>query len=75
VYLARRLAPSGLEAWAEVLAHDYEGLVAKDETSSYVGGATRSWLKVKQPNWTVKEDGWRRTSVAAAPRRRRQRSA
>lgn len=25
----------------------WEGLVAKDNASSYVGGATRSWLKVK----------------------------
>jgi ATP-dependent DNA ligase len=31
----RRLARNGFEAWAEVIAHDYEGLVAKDETSLY----------------------------------------
>src|SRR6267378_7552583 len=28
------------------------GLVAKDESSRYVGGRTRDWLKVKQVNWT-----------------------
>jgi bifunctional non-homologous end joining protein LigD len=29
----RRLAKNGFEAWAEVIAHDYEGLVAKEEDS------------------------------------------
>ena len=38
----------------------YEGLVAKDEVSPYEGGPTRRWLKVKQKNWTVEGDGWRR---------------
>src|SRR5262249_29641403 len=28
-----RLASNGFEAWAEVIARDYEGLVAKDEAS------------------------------------------
>src|SRR5262245_21461548 len=31
----RRLASNGFEAWSEVIAHDYEGLVAKDEASLY----------------------------------------
>jgi hypothetical protein len=31
----RRLAKNGFEAWAEVIAHDYEGLVAKEEASLY----------------------------------------
>jgi hypothetical protein len=44
----RRLARNGFEAWAEVIAHDYEGLVAQDETSLYEAGRTRWWLKVKQ---------------------------
>jgi bifunctional non-homologous end joining protein LigD len=35
---ARRLADEGLAAWAEVLARGYEGLVAKDPQSPYVGG-------------------------------------
>jgi ATP-dependent DNA ligase len=39
-----------------VIAHDYEGLVAKDETSLYEAGPTRRWLKVKQKGWTVEED-------------------
>jgi len=47
----RRLARNGFEAWAEVVAHDYEGLVAKDETSVYEAGPTRRWLKVKQKGW------------------------
>ena len=57
----RRLASDGLEAWAQVVERGYEGLVAKDEASTYVGGPTRVWLKVKQGGWTVEEDRWRRT--------------
>jgi bifunctional non-homologous end joining protein LigD len=46
--VARRLAPDGLEAWAEVKAHGWEGLIAKDPASVYEPGArTRSWVKVK----------------------------
>jgi ATP-dependent DNA ligase len=37
-----------------------EGYVAKDEASAYEGGPTRRWLKVKQKDWTVEGDGWRR---------------
>ena len=33
----RRLARNGFEAWSEVIARDYEGLVAKGETSLYEG--------------------------------------
>jgi ATP-dependent DNA ligase len=56
----RRLAKNGFEAWSEVIAHDYEGLVAKDEMSLYEAGPTRRWLKVKQKGWTVEEDRWQR---------------
>lgn len=49
LFPARRLAPNGLAAWAEVLERGYEGLIAKDPASPYVGGRTRAWLKVKQP--------------------------
>ena len=35
---ARRLAANGLEAWAQVLARGYEGLVGNDEASAYVEG-------------------------------------
>jgi bifunctional non-homologous end joining protein LigD len=49
VHPVRRLASNGLDAWAQVLGSGYEGLVAKDEASPYVGGRTRSWLKVKVP--------------------------
>jgi len=52
----RRLAKNGFEAWAEVVTHDYEGLVAKDEASLYEAGPTRRWLKVKQRGWTDAED-------------------
>jgi bifunctional non-homologous end joining protein LigD len=35
VFPARRLAAHGLEAWSQVVARGYEGLVAKDESSAY----------------------------------------
>jgi hypothetical protein len=44
---------AGVERW-------YERCVAKDEASAYEGGATRRWLKVKQKDWTLEEDRWRR---------------
>jgi ATP-dependent DNA ligase len=56
----RRLGPNGFEAWSEVIAHDYEGLVAKEEASLYEPGPTRRWLKVKQKGWTLAEDRWQR---------------
>ena len=34
----RRLGPSGLEAWKDVLRAGYDGLVAKDPATPYVGG-------------------------------------
>jgi len=55
---ARRLADDGLEAWQEVLARGYEGLVAKAPTSPYVGGRTLKWLKVKVPRYREGERGW-----------------
>ena len=68
IFPVRRLAPDGFEAWKHVLARGYEGYVAKDEASTYEGGATRRWLKVKQKNWTVGDERWtRRISVASRP--------
>jgi ATP-dependent DNA ligase len=49
LFPARRLAANGLEGWAQVLERGYEGLVAKDLASPYIGGRTIKWLKVKQP--------------------------
>jgi ATP-dependent DNA ligase len=49
-----------MEAWKQLVERGYEGYVAKDEASVYEGGPTRRWLKVKQKDWTVAEDGWRR---------------
>jgi bifunctional non-homologous end joining protein LigD len=60
VFPVQRLARNGFEAWSEMIAHDYEGLVAKDEASLYEAGPTRRWLKVKQKGWTVEEDRWQR---------------
>jgi bifunctional non-homologous end joining protein LigD len=53
----RRLADDGLTAWQEVLTRGYEGLVAKDPASPYVGGRTLKWLKVKQPHYREGERG------------------
>ena len=53
----RRLT-EGLRAWAEVLERGYEGLVAKDPASPYVGGRTLKWLKAKQPKYREGERGW-----------------
>jgi ATP-dependent DNA ligase len=43
-----------------VVERGYEGFVAKDDTSPYEAGPTRRWLKVKQREWTVEEDRWKR---------------
>jgi ATP-dependent DNA ligase len=55
----RRLSASGLEAWNDVLRTGYEGPVAKDPESPYVGGRTLKWLKVKVPHYREGERGWR----------------
>ena len=55
---ARRLAANGFAAWAEVLERGSEGLVGKDDASSYVGGRTLKWLKVKQPHYREGKRGW-----------------
>jgi bifunctional non-homologous end joining protein LigD len=54
----RRLSDDGLKAWQQVLERGYEGLVAKDPASPYVGGRTLKWLKVKQPKYREGERGW-----------------
>jgi ATP-dependent DNA ligase len=40
-----------------VLKAGFEGYVAKDEASPYVGGVTKSWLKAKVPGSTDSETG------------------
>jgi ATP-dependent DNA ligase len=67
VFPVRRLAADGLKAWAQVVERGYEGYVAKDETSVYEGGRTRRWRRVKQKEWMVAEDGWRRRISVAQP--------
>ena len=64
----RRLARNGFEAWTEVIAHDYEGLVAKEEASLYEAGPTRRRLTVKQKGWTDAEDRWQRRISARVQR-------
>ena len=55
---ARRFSGGGVEAWREVEQRGYEGLVAKDESSLYIGGRTLSWLKVKQAEYRVGSRGF-----------------
>jgi ATP-dependent DNA ligase len=47
-----------MKAWQEVQERGYEGYVARDESSPYVGGRTLSWLKVKQRDYRAEERGW-----------------
>jgi hypothetical protein len=53
---ARRRSSHGLDAWDQPTG--YEGFVSKDPMSSYVGGRTLKWLKVKQRDYRVEERGW-----------------
>jgi bifunctional non-homologous end joining protein LigD len=39
--------PNGLVAFKEAKARGYEGIVAKDESSPYIEGRTRKWMKFK----------------------------
>lgn len=45
--LSRRLAANGLEAYKTAKQRGFEGLVAKDLSSRYLGERSRFWLKVK----------------------------
>jgi bifunctional non-homologous end joining protein LigD len=58
IFPARRLSRNGLKAWEVVVAHGFEGLVAKNPESRYVPGRTLAWLKVKQPYYREGERGW-----------------
>ena len=46
-----------------MLQAGFEGYIAKDEAGPYVGGVTKSWLKVKVPGRTDPEDRWRRVRL------------
>lgn len=52
------LSDDGLKAWQDVLERGGEGLVAKEPRSTYEGGRTLKWLKVKQPHYREGERGW-----------------
>jgi bifunctional non-homologous end joining protein LigD len=54
----RRLADDGLAAWQQVLERGWEGLVAKDRASPYVGGRSLKWVKVKVPKYREAERGF-----------------
>ena len=44
VLASMRLDGDGHEAWTEVKRNGWEGRVAKDDSSRYVGGRSRSWV-------------------------------
>jgi bifunctional non-homologous end joining protein LigD len=44
---SRILSPDGIEAYELAREKGYEGVVAKDYSSPYVEGRSRSWLKIK----------------------------
>jgi bifunctional non-homologous end joining protein LigD len=54
----RRLSSNGLKAWAQAVHKGYEGIVAKDPESPYMGGRTLKWLKVKVPKYREVERGF-----------------
>jgi bifunctional non-homologous end joining protein LigD len=58
ILTVRRLSSTGLEAWKDVLRAGYEGLVAKDPESPYLGGRSLKWLKVKVPKYREVERGF-----------------
>jgi bifunctional non-homologous end joining protein LigD len=47
LFVARRLAENGLEAYRIAKRQGYEGVVAKDSSAPYIEGRSTKWLKVK----------------------------
>jgi bifunctional non-homologous end joining protein LigD len=47
IFLSSRLAPNGLNAYRIAQRKGYEGVVAKDESSSYIEGRSGRWRKFK----------------------------
>ena len=47
LFVARRLAENGLEAYRIAKRRGYEGVVAKDSSAPYIEGRSTKWLKVK----------------------------
>ena len=45
--LSRRLSTNGLDAYRTAKGRDFEGIIAKDNSSPYVEGRSKFWLKVK----------------------------
>ena len=52
------MSPDGFAAWTEVVHRGWEGYVAKDPASPYVGGRSLKWLKVKVPKYREQERGF-----------------
>jgi bifunctional non-homologous end joining protein LigD len=47
LFPSRRLGPNGLKAFEQAKKRGLEGIVAKDESSIYVEGRSKKWLKCK----------------------------
>jgi bifunctional non-homologous end joining protein LigD len=51
-----RVFTDGPALYHLALLHGMEGVIAKDRTSSYRSGRSRSWLKIKVPNAAAEHD-------------------
>lgn len=47
LFASRRLAKNGTDAFQQAVKHGFEGMVAKEESSTYIEGRSKKWLKVK----------------------------
>ncbi len=47
LFVARRLAENGLDAYRIAKQRGYEGIVGKDSSAPYIEGRSAKWLKVK----------------------------
>ncbi len=47
LFISRRLAANGLQAYRSAKERGFEGIVAKDNSAPYVEGRSTKWLKVK----------------------------
>jgi bifunctional non-homologous end joining protein LigD len=63
VFPVRRLAPDGLAAWQQVVER-VRGPGRQERGERVRGRAARRWLKVKQKDWTIEQESWRRRIAA-----------
>lgn len=47
LFVSRRLAKNGFDAFEQAKKRAMEGIIAKDESSPYIEGRSKKWLKIK----------------------------